>query len=130
MMCPNPYRRFADTPKGADEQCLQIGCNGICRALFYLSAGARGALHMLTNWCTSAEFADMEEDLATLSKVFSESINDIRTHVTAWFSDFWESDEACAVRCWAFYREVGAMMLSVLATQDRQRILAAYGESA
>jgi hypothetical protein len=48
----------------------------------------------------------------------------------AWFSDFWESGEACGVHWLAFVREVGAMVLSVLTTQDRQRILAAYGESA
>lgn len=123
-------RRKADE-EAADEQRLQTVCNGVCRAMFYLSVADCAGLHLLADWCTPDEYAEMTEDQALLAQIlFRESIGDIHTHLDAWFDDFWESGEACGVHWHAFAREVGAMVLSVLTTQDRQHILVAYGESA
>lgn len=122
-------RTLADEHE-ADEQLLQTLCNNICRAMFFLSAGDRGALHVLTTMCTPAGFADMENDLAVISNVFAEPISAICAEMEAWTSDFWACEDACEVHWHAFSRELDRMVLSVLTTQDRQRILAAYGESA
>jgi hypothetical protein len=108
-----------------EPTCQEL--DALCEVLCYLVGGDRGKCLYLAKFWEPAEWDEVGAWLDATATIFAAEIAAIKWHVDTWDDRFRAAGGPPAQRD-AFRRVVADTIWEVLATQNRQHLLACYGE--